>query len=428
MRRPVDLVVEGRAFVAGRLQECSIAVEGGRIARVARTLPSSATAGARRMRVPRGLVLPGAVDAHVHFRDPGATHKEDVASGTLAALHGGTTTVLDMPNTTPPVTTKEAFEAKRARFEAAARVDWALHAMVDPELRSFALGGLPVGYKAYLGPTTNADAFPAARLAEALRACSAARRPLVVHAEHPAHLRAAGRDDWRAHGLDRPAEAEWEGIRAVAAAHRGRARVLLAHATTAKGLRLARRAGIGAEVTPHHLLLDEGALRKGPRAKVNPPLRSASERAALWKAFAAGQGTTLGSDHAPHTLAEKARSYAKAPSGVPGVETLLPLMLAKVAARSLGLGVLVKAASTAPAELFGLRKGRIARGFDADLVVADLRDARRVRAQDLHSRCGWTPFEGHRAVFPRLVVLRGDVALEDGKTQGVRGAEAVPAG
>jgi dihydroorotase len=403
----MDLVLAGRAWVRGRALPCEIGIAEGRIARIGRALPASETAGARVVRLRRGLLLPGAVDAHVHLREPGFPQKETIATGTLAALHGGVTTVLDMPNTQPPVVDRAALADKAERFAAHSRVDWGLHAMVDSELRSFALGSAPVGYKLYLGPSTHVGAFPAARLGEALARAAGTGRPLVVHAEHPDLLR-----DDPDPGAARPAEAEWRAVQALQDAAPERIALLVAHCTTARGLQLARRAGFAAEVSPHHLLLDHGALAElGARAKVNPPLRGPRERAALWQAFARGKASTLGSDHAPHTLAEKAQGLDKAPAGMPGVETMLPLLLARVRARALPLGVLVRAACERPAELFGLAKGRIAPGSDADLVHVELGHVTAVRARDLHSKAGWTCFEGWPAVFPRQVWLRGEEAL-----------------
>lgn len=425
----MDLVVEGRAVVRGRLLDAvAIGVRDGRIARVAKSLPPSEAAGAKRVVARRGVILPGAVDGHVHLREPGLEHKETVATGTLAALHGGVTTVLDMPNTVPPTASPKAFEDKAARFAAAARVDWGLHGYVDNECMVFDdLGARPVAYKAYLGGSTHAPSFPPGLLASAARRAAAAGRPLIVHAEHPHQVKEAAADAWDAHGAARPPQAEWEGIAALAAAAPPGARVLVAHCTTAKGLAAARKAGFAAEVSPHHLLLDDRALRDlGPLAKVNPPLRGPKERAALWKAFAAGKADLLGSDHAPHARDEKAAGFAKAPSGMPGVETMLPLLLARAKARAVPLTRVVRAACEAPGRFFGLPKGRIEEGLDADLVLVDLAKARPVRAADLHSKCGWTCFEGHAAAFPHTVLLRGEVALEDGEARDLRGREVRP--
>ncbi|MCA1812741.1 MAG: dihydroorotase [Halobacteriales archaeon] len=415
----MDLVLAGRAWVRGQALPCEVGVEEGRIARIAKSLTDAERAGAQVVRF-RGLLLPGAVDAHVHLREPGFPQKETIRTGTLAALHGGVTTVLDMPNTQPPVTDRLAFRDKAERFAQDARVDWGLHALVDPDLRAFALGTEPVGYKLYLGPSTHVGGFPMDRLADALSGASLSGRPIVVHAEHPSVLR-EGRD----HGNARPVQAEWGAIAALAERAPERITLLVAHCTTARGLKQAKEAGFAAEVSPHHVLLDDGALRdQGARAKVNPPLRGPKERAALWAAFAKGQATTLGSDHAPHTLEEKAAGVEKAPSGMPGVETMLPLMLAKVKARALPLGVLVRAACERPAELFGLPKGRIAPGYDADLVLVETSKVERIRAARLHSLCGWTCFEDWPAVFPQRVWLRGQEALADGEARDVRGQPA----
>ncbi|HEV8361606.1 MAG TPA: dihydroorotase [Candidatus Thermoplasmatota archaeon] len=424
----MDLVVEGRAFLGGRLVEAMVGIEGGKIARVAKSLPSSVVAGARRVQV-RGVLLPGAVDAHVHAREPGLEHKERVATATLAALHGGVTTVLEMPNTAPAVTTRATFGDKRARWQAAARVDWGLHAMVDRDLQTFELGGAPVGYKLYLGGSTGAAGFPLGLLGSAARRATAAGRPLVVHAEHPDHLQEQDEaDDWRAHGKARPPEAEWAAIKVLAAYVPKGARVVVAHATTAKGLKAARKAGLRVEVSPHHLLLDEREMdRQGPLAKVNPPLRGPKQREALWEAFAKGTADTLASDHAPHALDEKDAPFDKAPSGMPGVETMMPLMMAKVKAKGLSLAVLVKAACERPAQLFGLPKGQIAEGSDADLVAWDLTKVGVVEGAKLHSLCGWSAFEGHKAVWPHWALLRGEPAMEDGAALDTKGREVAPA-
>jgi dihydroorotase len=203
--------------------------------------------------------------------------------------------------------------------------------------------------------------------------------------------------------------------------------VLVAHCTTAKGLLAAKKAGLRTEVSPHHLLLDDKSLAElGPKGKVNPPLRGPRERAALWKAFAAGKADALASDHAPHTLEEKAAGWAKAPSGMPGVETMLPLMLAKAKSEAVSLPRLMAAAAEGPGRFFGLPKGRIEEGLDADLLFVELSKATRIQASDLHSLCGWTCFDGWPAVFPSVVILRGQVALQDGEEAEARGREVRP--
>lgn len=424
----MDLVVAGKALLRGRLLDCEIGIAGGRIARVAKSLGPAEAAGARRLGVARGFVTAGAIDAHVHLREPGLEHKESVPAGTLAALHGGATTVLEMPNTVPPCDSPQRFEDKRRVFDGRSHVDWGLHAMVDADLRAFDLGARPVGYKAYLGGSTHAPGLSPGNLGLAAKRAHAAGRPLIVHAEHPAQLGQQGGDDWQAHGKARPVAAELEGIAALARQAPEGARILVAHCTTARGLAAARKAGLATEVTPHHLLLDDRRLQElGPRAQVNPPLRGPKERAALWKAFTQGKATTLGSDHAPHTAEEKARGFAQAPSGMPGVETMVPLLMAKVKTRALTLPTLARAMAEGPAQVFGLPKGRIAEGLDADLAVWDLTQVRAIAARDLHSKCGWTCFEGHPAVFPSTVLLRGEVALERGEATGVRGREVRPA-
>ncbi|HVL48070.1 MAG TPA: dihydroorotase [Candidatus Thermoplasmatota archaeon] len=414
----MDLVLRGRILQAdGTLARGAVAVKDGVISAVARNLT-----GRDIVDVGERVILPGATDPHVHFRDPGHPEKEDFASGTRAAAFGGVTCVLDMPNTAPPVLDGATLAAKLAKVRPRAHVDFGLFLGLGA---SGGLDGMPkaTALKMYLGATTGDLLVRDEAVVRAgLAAAKAADKPAVVHGEDEGcrerHLaEVGGRTDWLAHEDSRPAECERDAILGVARANFGvGARVHIAHLSTEAGLG-ALAPGMTAEVTPHHLLLDRDDLAKGGVYKMNPPLRWPADRAALYEAL--GQGRVcLASDHAPHTLAEKRAGVWEAPSGVPGVETLLPLFLAEAAAGRLPLAAVVAAACEMPARLFGLPKGRLEPGFDADLVVVDLAKPRPIRGSELHSKCGWTPYEGREGVFPTHVFLRGERLVDDGDLVG----------
>ena len=422
-----DLVVKGRLFLPdGRIERGGFAVKGGRIVEL-----GAHVSGARTADHGERLVVPGAIDPHVHFRDPGHPEKEDFGSGTRAAALGGVTTVLDMPNTVPPTFTREALEDKLARASSKARVDFGIHLGLDEKGDSLALLPEATSMKVYLGATTgNLLVRDMALVRRALEAAAAARRTVVFHAESQACLDAHAdllTDEYPTHATARPDRCEAEAIEALAhAADATGARVHIAHLSTAAGLATLARS-FTAEVCPHHLLFDRDRLREGGRFKMNPPLRTPEDMQALWSALADGRIACLASDHAPHTPHEKATERARScPAGVPGVQTLLPVLLPH--RERVGLPRLLDA-SVAAARIFGLsRKGALAPGMDADFAVYDLDAPRPVRTAEMASRAGWTPFEGLAAVFPTHTYLRGAAVVEEGAFVGenVRGRFVKP--
>lgn len=426
MRRSVpaafDLVIRGRALRAGGLERVSIGVAGGRIARVGRRLD-----GDRVQDFGDRLLLPAATDLHVHFRDPGHPAKEDFGTGTLAAAFGGVTAVVDMPNTSPPTSTPAAFEAKLAAAAAKAHVDFGLYAGLTDEPQSARLLRRATALKGYLGASTGDllvrnEAAVRAALAEQART----GKLVAFHAEDAACLEAHAAAE--RHRVDpavwsdaRPAGCEAESIAKLARLRPAGARAHVAHLSSAAGL-AALRPGMTSEVTPHHLLATRDDLAKDGRWKMNPPLRSRRDQAALWAALRDGRIDCVASDHAPHLPEEKARGVWDAPAGVPGVETLLPLMLAQSRRRRIPLARLVEACCARPAQLGGFAKGRLAPGYDADLLVVDLAAEEHVRADRLHSRCGWSPYEGMPAIFPTHVMLRGEWLIAERALVGRAGA------
>jgi allantoinase len=388
-------------------------------------------------------LLPGLVDGHVHFRDPGLTHKEDFESGTRAAARGGVTTVIDMPNTVPPVTTAGILTEKAERLAARAVVDYGLISVVTGpnlhEMEALARAGT-VAYKVFLGPTTGDLPSPDdGQIVEALARAAGVGLSLGVHAENPglvaaatARLRAAGRVDARAHAEARPPLAEVEAVqRMICFARATGAHLHVFHLTTGAAVDLVRRAKadglrVTAETCPHYLTLTVDDLaRLGSLAKMNPPLRTPVDVEALWAGLRDGALDVVATDHAPHALDEKTRPVVwDNASGISSVQFLLPLLLEHVARGRLGLTDVVRLAAEAPARLYGLypRKGAIAVGGDADLVLVDLDRAAPIRADAMESKVRLTPFDGLECRgWPVVTVSRGRVVMRDEQVVGPPG-------
>lgn len=407
----------GRAWVRGRLQPVEIGLDDeGRIVRLARNVP-----GGRRIDLADQVILPSATDLHVHLREPGGPEAaEGFSSGTEAAALGGIATVGDMPNTEPPLTSVADVEEKVARARGRLAVDVVVYGEVTTPARVAALARVVGAFKLFLSPTTG-TADPPARssIPALLDAVARTGLALTVHAEEPGAFRS---------GAPPGTVAAWDEARPAAAERAAVDRLLpppaalrlhVAHVTTQATADRLRTAGQSFEVAPHHLLLASDATTD-PRRKVNPPLRREAERAALWEEFRLGRIPHVASDHAPHSVAAKARPFADAPSGMPGVETMLPLLLERVRSGELALETLLRAACDRPARWFGLPQGRLEVGLRARLLVVDFRTRRPIRASALRTACGWSAFEGWPAVFPTRHYLDGELIVEEGAYVGRR--------
>ncbi|MCI4344116.1 MAG: dihydroorotase family protein [Thermoplasmata archaeon] len=387
----------------------------GRIVAVGRDLP-----GSRRHDVGDAVLLPSATDLHVHFREPGGPEaSESFGTGTLQAALGGVGFVADMPNTLPLVDRLSRLDGKAARVRGRVAVDVALLASAQRSARLSGLAEAAAGFKLYLSPTTGIDEIPdPAELAELLRRVDSTGLALTVHAEAPDKFRTVeSLESLAGWDASRPPASEVTAVtRLLAAAPQG-LRLNIAHVTTEDSATLVAEAGHASEATAHHLLLAAGS-RPDAHRKVNPPLRSEPERRRLWERFRQGKIPFLASDHAPHSLEEKARPLEYAPSGMPGVETTLPLMLEQVRQAELALATLQEAACNRPARWLGRPHGRLAPGHEANFLVVDFRARRAIEARSLHAPCGWTAFEGWTGIFPREHYLRGERIVEDGEYVG----------
>ncbi len=383
-------------------------------------------------------VLPGAIDSQVHFREPGLTHKEDIGSGSASAALGGVTCYFEMPNTTPNTDSVENLRFKIARARQTSWVDFAfyggatkdnIHALPELE-REPGCSGI----KMFCGSSTGSLLVDDET--HQLRVFQSGTRRVACHSEDETRLSSrkplTSGQTAAIHPLWRDAEtARISTERIVRLSKQANRRIHVLHVSTADELPLleAHRDLVTCEVTPQHLTLTspECYERLGTLAQMNPPLRDARHAEALWRAVRSGLFDVLGSDHAPHTLEEKAKSYPASPSGMPGVQTLLPVMLDHVNRGNLSLERLVQLTSSGPARVFEMAgKGKIELGFDADFSVVDLRRSETITNEWSRSRCGWTPFDGLRVTgWPIHTIVRGQVVVRDGTLLGTPSGQPV---
>lgn len=353
------------------------------------------------------IAIPALIDPHVHFRTPGLEHKESWATGARAALAGGVTTVLDMPNTVPPTTTASLLQEKKLRIDAElSTAGVPLHyglffgATADNFGEIEKVKHTIVGIKLFMGSSTGGLLVADEPTQEKIFALGAKLKlPIVVHAEDETIIlnttkTFAGVHDVSAHSRIRPPEAAATAVaRALGLAQRTGATLYILHASTRAELELireAKKAGVTvfAEATPHHLFLTTSDYEKlGTKAQMNPPLRSKDDQLAVWEAVADGTIDCIGTDHAPHLLSEKALPYPQSPSGVPGIETMLPLLLTAAHEHKISLQKIVELTSINPRRIFKLPEQN-------DWVVVDLKLKKQVVARELKTKCGWSPFAG----------------------------------
>jgi dihydroorotase len=376
-------------------------------------------------------VLPGVIDTQVHFREPGLEWKEDLETGSRAAALGGVTAVFEMPNTEPNTTDPVTLEDKLARARDRMWTDHAFYIGGTHENAKF-LGDLErlpgcCGVKVFMGASTGtllvADDDG---VREVLRHV---KRRATFHSEDEYRLverrPLARTGDWTSHPEVRdPESAIMSTRRLVGLAKETGARIHVLHVTTAEEIEfLAGHKDVATvEVTPQHLTLDgdEAYDRLKGLAQMNPPIRNNYHIAGLWRGVEQGVADVLGSDHAPHTLEEKARPYPASPSGMPGVQTLVPVMLTHVANGRLTLDRFIDLTSHGANRVFGIAgKGRMAEGYDGDLTIVDLKKKHVLKHENMATRSGWTPFDGFEATGKAVAtIVRGRVVMRDGELQG----------
>ena len=442
-RTIADLVIHRGTVVTGSTTyAASVAVKDGKIQAIgsADSMPET-----KELLDATGLhILPGAIDVHVHFRDPGYPHKEDFASGTAAAAFGGVTTVFDMPNTIPPVGDAATLAAKHAVASSKAHVDYGLYGLLGedsignvPEL----IAGGVIGFKLYMGNTFGRIPSPSTgAMLDAFEAVAPTGKRISLHAEtnsimerRESQLRAAGRTDALAHLASRPDVVAVEAVaRAAILAEWTGARIHILHISSAAELApladaRARGVDVTGETCPHYLLLSsDDYARFGGIIRVNPPVREPANQDPLWRALQTGLIDMVATDHAPHTPEEKTRpDIWTVDCGFPGVETQMPIMLTEVARGRGSLCDYVRWSSEMPARVWGLfpTKGVLQPGADADIAIVDI--ARRWTIDDaaLQSRSKITPWHGREVQgLPIHTLVRGRFVMRDRTlVDGVRG-------
>jgi dihydroorotase len=436
MGREFDLVVRNGTLVThDQMFRADLGVIGGVVHAVGENLLSG-----RDEFDATGLhVLPGLVDVHVHMREPGMTEKGDFADGTRAAAAGGVTTVVDMPNTIPPVTDVGRFRAKHALLAGQAHVDFGLYGLFAQdnaaEFSALAEAGC-MGMKLYMGRSVGDIPCPDdGAIVAGLEAARDAGLVVGVHAEndhlvalYSDRLRRQGRTDPPAHSEARPELAEVEAVtRIVTFAVAVGAPLHIHHLSSAAALRRIKAlrppgGGVTVEVVIAHLMLHRGDYRRlGNLVKLNPPLRCADDVEALWEGIKAGDIDVIATDHAPHTAAEQAEPNVwLAHGGFIGVETLLPILLTQVAGGRLSLPDVVRMCSHQPARRWKMHgKGTLRPGADADMVLVDVAQHSRIDARRLHSRHNVTPFDGMASTgVVNRTYLRGQLVAADGMVIG----------
>lgn len=425
-----DVILKGGTVVnhdgAG---ERDVAILDGRIAAIGHFEDAETIVDCRNLHV-----LPGVIDSHVHMREPGAEQKEDLETGSQAAILGGVTSVFEMPNTSPATVTEEALVAKIKRATHRMYCDFAFYVgATQSNWRELAiLEHLPgcAGIKVFMGSSTGDLLVDDDE--GVLRVLKNITRRASFHSEDEMRLLSRKSERVQGNPASHPVWRDAEAARLcterlLRLARRTGKRVHVLHISTAEELPLLaeRRDVATVEATPHHLTFSSDDYeRLGNLIQMNPPIRDARHRDALWSAIASGLVDTVGSDHAPHTLEDKAKSYPSSPSGMPGVQTLVPVMLEHVSKGRLTIERFVDLTSHGPQRVYGIsRKGRIAEGYDADITIVDLKQERRIENNWIASRCGWTPYHGMIVTgWPKGTMVRGQLVMwEDeiiGKAEG----------
>ncbi|MGF7119518.1 dihydroorotase [Methanobacterium oryzae] len=401
--------------------ECSIGIEDGKIVSITKIPPKSDEI----IDIRGKPILPGLIDSHVHFRDPGLTYKEDFRSGSEAAACGGFTTVMDMPNTKPPTTTKKAFLEKLSIAKKKSVIDFALHAGIEDLKQIKEISELnPASFKIFMDLVDNSF------LMEAFKEISKLKQNYLIsiHAEDKnltnkcTEMEKSGiNDNSKVYAKARPPISEVVAVStAIAFSKFYDQKIHICHVSTKKALELINMAKrdenqITSEITPHHLFLDDSYFdRCGNIVKTNPPLRNNENKLDISRL---NQIDILGTDHAPHGIKEKEKNVWEAPPGIPNLETTLPLLLNEVNKNKMDFKDIKRLLCENPAKIFNLsNKGRIGIGMDADFVVVDMKKEYIINPEDFKTKAKYSPFEGFKVKgMPVMTMVRGNIVMDSGE-------------
>ncbi len=400
---------------------CSIGIDNGKIVSITKIPPKSEKV----IDIKGKPVLPGLIDSHVHFRDPGLTYKEDFKTGSHAAANGGFTTVMDMPNTIPPTVTKKAFLEKIKIAGKKSIVDFALHAGVNDLDQIRPIAKLkPASFKIFMDLVDNSF------LMEVFEEISklSQKYTISVHAEDKnitnyctEHEKSGSNLNPIIYAKARPPISEVVALSAAIALSRFyNQKIHICHVSTKNSIELidiVKNKGdqITSEITPHHMFLDDSYLDKyGNFVKTNPPLRDNENKLDISHLKSID---VIGTDHAPHTLEEKEKNVWEAPPGIPSLETTLPMLLNEINKDKMSFGDIKRLLCENPARIFNLKnKGRIAEGMDADFVIIDIKKEYVINPDDFKTKAKYSPFEGFNVKgMPVMTIVRGNIVMDEGE-------------
>lgn len=410
-----ELVIEGNVFYNQTFTPCCIGIDEGRITAVKKILK-----GHKTMRFSKQMILPAGIDVHVHFREPGMSQKETFETGSLAALHGGISCIVDMPNTQPPTTTADRLHKKIHHAKKQSYVDFGFYVAITNENHTQLTSMQPYcsGYKIFVGETTGSCLCSPSLLFTIFSTLKHSKKPILFHAEDAQCLKHHVRNEKSLsdHHAARPPLCEIQAIQSIlSASESSTPPIHICHVSSKEALMVLsnRPSHVSCGVTPHHLLLSlDDVSHPSTWYKVNPPLRPSDHVEALLQGLHHGTFDLIESDHAPHTLSEKDQPFDRAPSGIAGVETMLPLFLYLATKQKCSMQQIIRLLCHRPAQLIRVNKGSIVVGNDADIIVVDQRNVQRISVDHLHSKAEWTPFLDWHALFPSHVFIRGQHAID----------------
>lgn len=406
----MEFSIEGKLYYKGELTNACMNIENGKIKAIKKILKQD-----KHFNFGDRLILPSGIDIHAHFRDLGLSYKEDFFSGSIQATFGGITTVIDMPNTIPPTINKEGIKKK---LESAKKsvIDYGIYCGLNEKNDIKELAKYCNGFKVFLSSKEENFAISFPTFKNKLKEIEKENKVVAIHSEDK-NLIKENPKNLKEHFLFRK-NAEESAIKKIVNLE-SKAKIHFCHISAKESIALLKNTNYSSEICPHHLLLNAD-MNLGTFGKVVPPLREKEDNSALWEALNRGIIKIISSDHAPHTIEEK-KDFENAPNGFPNIETTLPLMIYQMKKGRISLQRLVNAISEMPSELFSFNKGKLLIGRDADFVVFDLNKEKKIKADALHSKVGWTPYENFYGIFPIYVFLRGNTILENEVFSGKEG-------
>ena len=431
----LDLIIRnGHCYIQGELKNVDVAVKNGKIPKIGQISEEAK----EEINTKDRIVLPGCIDTQTHFREPGSTDTEDLHSGSRAAIVGGITSVFEMPNTNPPTSNMKEFQRKLDLAKDRMYCNYAFYfgatAENSKDLASLSdLEGC-CGIKLFAGSSTGN--LLVAEETDIDKVFQNSSKVVAVHSEDEAILninkKLIKNGDVHTHPIWRSAECAMSSTRRIVRiAERYNKKAHILHVTTKEEIDFLsqHKGNITFEITPQHLTLfsPDCYNKLGTYAQMNPPIRDKSHYDRLWYAVRNNYNDTIGSDHAPHLKANKEKEYPNSPSGMPGVQTLMPVMLNHVNDGKLTLDQLINFVCENPVKIFGIKnKGFIKEGYDADFTVVDMNKIIEIKNENIESKCKWSPFNGDKFKgTPVATIVNGEVKMKDGKIIGNASGKAL---